>query len=473
MKVTWEQRNKQEEVACINEKENLSSVHLKDIIVFFCFFLTSSVFKMMWMTRLFSGSRKKGFAYHSSMKQQSVSKRDSFEMVKRRVRAPVSMFDRPLLTEVEFVVDARYRSLTVIGSGSFGVVAGAHDTKTNQRVAIKKILSAFATSKSARYVLREVRLLRHINHPNIVRLLDIDVPYQYRAWDEVYIVTPMLHTDLRAALNNRVVKTVTQKKKIAFDLLCALEYMHGLGLMHRDVKTRNLLLDKNLNAQLCDLGHSRFYSKSNNDLNLEFEHDDGGGAACEPELSGSVTTMIQSAPEIGLGAPYSVAVDIWAAGCVIGEMIRPGHETMFDLTGRHSHMKEILEVVGHPTPEELKEFPDHSSFFMRFDVMGNKGGMAGSSTPKIAKLLGPDADPLVVDLLENMLRFSPSRRPSATQALEHPWFDEVRRDRTLNIKPYDFQRSEPPRKTNKAELKELVWKEVVAFHPEAPSMGVH
>lgn len=428
----------------------------------------------MWLSRLLP-KHKKGFANHANSKaQQSVkgSKRDSFEMVKRRVVAPVFMFDRPLLTEIEFIVDPRYRSLHVIGHGSFGVVASAHDSHTNQRVAIKKILSAFSSSKSARYVLREVRLLRHINHPNIVRLLDIDVPYKYRAWDEVYIITPLLQTDLKNALKNGILTDEKQRKKIAFDLLCALEYMHASGLMHRDVKSKNVLLDEQFNVQLCDLGHSRFYSKSNEDVNLEYDTEFGdGGSSSEPQLSGSVTTMIQSAPEIGLGAAYSVAVDIWAAGCVIGEMMRPGHETLFDLTGRHSHMKEILQVVGYPSEEELKEFPDHNAFYMRLDMSSTKE--RGTKTSKLAQLLGPDADPLLIDLLQNMLRFSPSRRPSATQALNHPWFDDVRHPQAHDMQPYDFQKSEPPRKTSKAELKQLVWEEVVAFHPEAPSLGVH
>lgn len=81
--------------------------------------------------------------------------------------------------------------------------------------------------------------------------MDLDVPPNYKAWDDVYIITPLLRTDLRSALNQHLITTETQQKHVAFQLLSALEHMHSLGIMHRDVKTRNLLLNEDLTtAQL-------------------------------------------------------------------------------------------------------------------------------------------------------------------------------------------------------------------------------
>lgn len=388
---------------------------------------------------------------------QADSPPENYEMVKRRVNVQIAILERPLLTNVEFIIDERYKSLKLIGSGSYGIVVSAYDSITKSRVAIKKILSAFSASHMARHVLREIRLLHHLRHPNITRLLDIDVPRQYKAWDSVYIVTPLLKMDLKTALKRGRMNTPLLKKRIAYQMLVALEHMHSLGLMHRDIKSGNLLLDDKFNVQLCDLGESRFYSKA---ISSEGEPETPI-LTIEPELTGAVSTMIQSAPELSLGADYDAEVDIWAAGCVISEMIHPQHRYLFDCTNKQSHVKEIIDVVGYPSQDILEILPASGRWYLK------RYKPKSERPPRIAELLGPNADPLSVDLLEQMLKFSPKQRVSAKRALEHAWFDEVREDCAIDREQYDFSLSEPPRKTSKSDLKNMVWQEVVAFHPEA------
>eukprot|EP00177_Eucheuma_denticulatum_P008299 GFKZ01015100.1.p1 GENE.GFKZ01015100.1~~GFKZ01015100.1.p1 ORF type:complete len:434 (+),score=55.12 GFKZ01015100.1:938-2239(+) len=382
------------------------------------------------------------------------------DFVKRRTKIPLLLLDRPFMSSTEFLIDSRYRNLKLIGAGSYAIVVSAIDSLTNTTVAIKKILSAFASSRMARHTLREIRLLRHLKHPHIVQLLDIDVPHIYESWDEVYLVTPALTMDLRSALDRRAIPAGTVTKRVAYQLLVALAHLHSKGIMHRDVKSRNVLLDDNLNVQLCDLGHSRFYSKANREDELQ-------SPVREPELTGGVTTIIQSAPELSLGAPYDAEVDIWAAACVIAELLHPEHRFLFDNTGRHSHIQEIIDVVGFPGEEMMDSLPEFGSWYLKRQKRTTKGHN------RVAELLGPKADPLAVDLLIKMLRFSPKDRLSARKALEHPWFDEVRGGSKDGGGSYDFAMSEPPRKTSKGKLKDLVWGEVVAFHPEAPALGVH
>ncbi|CAN8074619.1 unnamed protein product [Agarophyton chilense] len=386
--------------------------------------------------------------------------KETYEMVKRRAVLNLAILERPLMTSTEFLVDVRYRHMKLIGSGSYGLVVKAIDSTHNSRVAIKKILNAFSSSRMARHVLREVRLLRHLHHPHITHLLDIDVPGQYSAWDAVYIVTPLLQTDLKTAFKDGKVEDKGTQKKIAYEMLSALEHMHALGLMHRDIKSRNVLLDEHMNVQLCDLGESRFYSKANRDILFE----DSPVVSQEPELSGAVTTILQSAPELSLGAEYDAEVDIWAAGCVIAELIRPGHQYLFDSTAKHSHLQEIVDNIGFPSPDLVEILPIHGQWYLK--------RMRKSSNNRIAELLGPTVDPLAVDLVKKMLLFSPKQRISAEDALRHPWFDQVRTKPDSENESYDFCQSEPPRKTSRSNLKQLVWQEVVAFHPEAESLSV-
>ncbi|KAI0564822.1 Mitogen-activated protein kinase 10 MPK10 [Gracilaria domingensis] len=404
--------------------------------------------------------RKKGYDAENSDDRNKPEPKESYEMVKRRAVVNLAILERPLMTKDEFIVDVRYRHMRLIGSGSYGLVVKATDTTGNSTVAIKKILRAFSSTRMARHVLREVRLLRHLHHPNIVRLLDIDVPGQYSAWDSVYIVTPLLKTDLKTAMKEGQLEDSLTQKRIAYQILLALEHMHSLGLMHRDIKSRNVLLDERMNAQLCDLGESRFYSKANRDILFE----DLPDLQHEPQLTGVVTTMLQSAPELSLGADYDAEVDIWAAGCVIAELIRPGHDYLFDSTVKHSHLQEIVDIVGFPTLDIVEILPDYGRWFLK--------RIRKSDGNRIAELLGPDVDPLAVELVKKMLLFSPKRRISAKDALKHSWFDEVRTETVPAEEAYDFCQSEPPRKTSKSTLKQLVWGEVVAFHPEAAKLGI-
>lgn len=387
------------------------------------------------------------------------------DVIKRRARIPVFMFDRPLTTEVEFVVDARYHSLKVIGHGSFGVVARAVDSRTSGSVAIKKIISAFSSSKSARRVLREVRLLRHLKHPNIVRLLDIDIPNHYRSWNEVYLTTPLLKMDLHTALKKNLIFSVKLKKTVAFQILTAIAHMHSLGLMHRDVKSRNVVLDEKWNVQLCDLGSARFFSKfgHQDDLVRSEELDDKH----EPGLSVDCTTPVQAAPEISLNMEYDSMVDVWAAGCVIGQILKCDHEGLFDSTSRNGHLSEILFLVEHPTDDDLDVLPNHARWMVKRLIRGSSL-LRRDSAPRASMIhskLGKDMDPLAVDLVEKMLQFSPSKRLTACQALDHPWFDDVRVADCAPKESYDFRNSEPRRNATRAQLKQLVWHEVLSFRP--------
>lgn len=408
-------------------------------------------------------SRKPPKPVRDNRRRHSHSDDVKLEFVKRRVRVPVSILERPLMSETEFTVDVRYRNFKLIGSGSYGIVVSAIDSTIDARVAIKKVLNAFSNSRMARNVLREIRLLRHLNHPHIVQLLDIDVPRLYEAWDEVYLVTPLLHTDLREALKQGLCTDQRVKKKIAFQLLQALEHMHSLGIMHRDVKSRNVLLDEQFNVQLCDLGRSRFYSKPVQELEVDV-------SVQEPELTGGVSTVIQSAPELAVGAPYDAEVDIWAAGCVIAEMVHPEHNFLFDHTNTKLHLREIIDVVGYPTEDELKGLPELGTWYIKMHRSKNTAG-----ENRIAELLGQGAEAVVVDLLEKMLKITSKDRITATDALRHEWFNEIRESvgGEVEREGYDFAMSEPPVKTGKEQLKNLVWQEVVAYHPEAPLLGVH
>lgn len=383
---------------------------------------------------------------------------------KRKITVPVHLFDNPYFTQTTVSVDARYEHLKHVGGGRFGVVVSAVDSFTNDRVAIKKVFSAFDSVHSARHILREVRLLRYLQHPHVVGLLDIDVPSEYESWDSVCIVTPLLKMDLRTALVSGKLEDRQTQKRIIAQLLVALAHMHRKRVMHRDVKSLNVLLDADFNAQFCDLGEARFYSGTTGR-----PHDDNLDTLMkETELTVGPRTALQSAPEMFLNEQYDAAVDLWGIGCITAEMLHPTHRYLFDDMNTRTPIKTIVQVLGFPTESQIDHLEKASSRWYMSLAKRNSG-------PGTLRSLLKNVDDLALDFVESLLRFSPKERMNAEQALRHPFLADVVSDVLDQLvlssdsesSMFDFRLTEPPERMSIKSLKELVWDEVISFHPEA------
>ena len=135
-----------------------------------------------------------------------------------------------LSTEVKkgnvFVLDRRYSILRTLGAGAYGLVCSAKDSETNKEVAIKKVQSVFADLTDAKRVLREIRLISSMNHDNILRILDIDEPESYNSFNDVYIVSELMATDMHKLLKSGHPLLDTQRKFFTYQILRALKYIH-------------------------------------------------------------------------------------------------------------------------------------------------------------------------------------------------------------------------------------------------------
>lgn len=374
---------------------------------------------------------------------------------KRKLTVPLYIFDNPFFTSTDVVVSARYTNLQHIGSGRFGAVVRAIDSKTGNRVAIKKIFSAFIDTHSTRRVLRELRLLRYLNHPHIVRLVDVDYPSNYRTWDSVYLLTSLLNCDLRTALLGGRLNDPNLQRRVLAQLCLALEHMHSHGVMHRDVKSSNVLLDDTLNVQICDLGSARYSSKTSekvaceNDLDI---HD-------EAELTLGARTPLQSAPELFLNESYDSKVDMWGIGCIAAEFLHRTHGHIFHDLEIRNPLKEVVQVLGYPTESQMAHLTRPSSkWYMR----RLKTNQPGSLRERVSS-----DDESAVDFVSKLLRFAPHERMSATEALRHPFIAQVAMKERKRINAHMKTSSEPVQKMSRSALKDLVWKEVAELHPEA------
>ncbi|NXY87696.1 MK11 kinase, partial [Alcedo cyanopectus] len=181
----------------------------------------------------------------------------------------------------------------------------AYDTKTRQKVAVKKLSRPFQSLIHARRTYRELRLLKHMKHENISILLFLNevcfLVFLSMLYFHRYLVTNLMGADL-----NNIVKcqklTDDHIQFLIYQLLRGLKYIHSAGIIHRDLKPSNLAVNEDCELRILDFGLAR-------------QTDD--------EMTGYVATRWYRAPEIMLNwMHYNQTVDIWSVGCIMAELLK-------------------------------------------------------------------------------------------------------------------------------------------------------
>ncbi len=193
----------------------------------------------------------------------------------------------------EWRVPNRYSDLTPLGQGAYGLVCSAFDSISKTRVAIKKLSRPFATNIHARRAYREIKLLKHVRHDNLICLLDLfSHANQAMQLDDIYLTTNLMGTDL-----NNVLRTQTladdQIVFFTYQILRGLKYLHSSNIIHRDLKPGNLTVNENCELRIIDFGLARGERE---------------------EMTGYVATRWYRAPELVFNRNYSEKIDIWSLG---------------------------------------------------------------------------------------------------------------------------------------------------------------
>jgi len=256
---------------------------------------------------------------------------------------------------------SQYQFSQEIGSGSYGTVFHALSAKNNDFVAIKKFTNSLENPVNCKRTLREIEILSLCNHPNIIKYLD---SAYNTTTQEIYLVEELADMDLRKIIHAPICLSPLQVKTIMYGILCGLNYLHSGGIVHRDIKPGNILIDKNGNVKICDFGLSRALyglESSQYDCGLVIRRDSidemidfdetsasltetyfhalsakfkacrkslqvknkRNAARFQRELSGHVATRWYRSPELILVEKiYSTSVDIWSAGCIFAELLQ-------------------------------------------------------------------------------------------------------------------------------------------------------
>ncbi|XP_065780559.1 mitogen-activated protein kinase 11 isoform X2 [Muntiacus reevesi] len=244
---------------------------------------------------------------------------------------PRAGFYRQELNKTLWEVPQRLQGLRPVGSGAYGSVCSAYDTRLHQRVAVKKLSRPFQSLIHARRTYRELRLLKHLKHENVIGLLDVFTPAtSLEDFSEVYLVTTLMGADL-----NNIVKCQALSDEhvqfLVYQLLRGLKYIHSAGIIHRDLKPSNVAVNEDCELRILDFGLAR---------------------QADEEMTGYVATRWYRAPEIMLNwMHYNQTVDIWSVGCIMAELLQG--KALFPGNDYIDQLKRIMEVVGTPSPEVL------------------------------------------------------------------------------------------------------------------------
>jgi len=244
-------------------------------------------------------------------------------------------------------------------------------------------------------VLREVRLLSHFHHQNILGLRDL-IYDQHK----IYLITDLMKLDLKRVIrDNSYHYNVEHIRFIMYQVLLGLFVLHSGGVSHRVLHPGNILLDTNLDAKICDFNLAK----------EESEHGTTGPSY--------ITLRYYRAPECALNwQHFTKVVDVWSAGCVLAEMFT--RQPLFPGASHFDQLTRILRIMGSQPPEEVRTYSSREMFNY---YMNPRNKLLDYSAVPLESAV-PSAPAEVVDLIKKMLTVNPHKRITAEQALRHPFF---------------------------------------------------
>lgn len=357
-------------------------------------------------------------------------------------------------TLLSWDIGTRYELLELLSKGYFSSVALGRDLVSSELIAVKQLKRANSSQGASKRSMREIKIMKRLDHPNIVKLHRVMRSARMRMDSSVYIVMEYLETDLSKIFNSPSYLKRKQIKEIFYQLICGVRYIHSASVLHRDIKPSNILLDSSLKLKICDFGMSRTL-KEPAFIKLDYSTD----ASSEEDLpnlrpkmtrrlSMHVVTRWYRAPEvILLEENYSYPVDVWSLGCVFGELMqmnrknRPDYRDRSPLFGGDScyplspdmtvryedgdlrftdtdQLNMITQILGTPSESDL-------SFLTSSEALDYLSKLPIKRAKEFEQIF-PGSNSEELSILKSMLCFNPNSRIALEELIKHPYFDEVR-----------------------------------------------
>ncbi|KAJ1692236.1 hypothetical protein LUZ63_008934 [Rhynchospora breviuscula] len=312
-----------------------------------------------------------------------------------------------------------FEKLDKIGQGTYSSVYRARDLETGKIVALKKVRFANMDPESVKFMAREIHILRRLDHPNVIKLEGLVTS---RMSSSLYLVFEYMEHDLAGLAATPGLKfTEPQVKCYMHQLLSGLDHCHNRGVLHRDIKGANLLINNDGILKIADFGLATFFNPNQ-----------------RQQLTSRVVTLWYRPPELLLGSTnYGPAVDLWSAGCILAELlagkpIMPGRTEV-------EQLHKIFKLCGSPSEE----------FWASLKL--SRAAIFKPQHPyrRCFNDTYRDFPPSALSLLDRLLAVEPKLRGTAASALQSEFF---------NTKPYACHPSElpkyPPSKEYDAKLRD-------------------
>ncbi|XP_047173540.1 probable serine/threonine-protein kinase At1g54610 [Vigna umbellata] len=329
-----------------------------------------------------------------------------------------------------------FEKLGQVGQGAYSSVHKARDLETGKIVALKKVRFSSADVESVRFMAREIYIMRQLDHPNVMKLEGLVTS---RTSTSLYLVFEYMEHDLAGLATVHGLKlTESQIKCFLQQLLRGLQHCHSRGVLHRDIKGSNLLIDNNGNLKIGDFGLATVYDPEK-----------------KQPLTSRVVTLWYRAPELLLGATeYGEAIDLWSVGCILAELlagkpIMPGRTEV-------EQMHKIFKLCGSPSEDywQRTKFPHATSFKPQHTY-----------NRQISETFEKFSSPALA-LVDKLLTIEPEARGSATSALESEFFTT----NPLPCEPSSLPKFSPSKEfDSKRRQKEATRKNQEAVRGRAPA----
>ncbi|KAI1102827.1 kinase-like protein [Jackrogersella minutella] len=294
-----------------------------------------------------------------------------------------------------------YDKLNDIEEGAYGWVARAKEIKTGKVVALKRLkIDPKDTVGLPETGLREIQILKDCSHRNIVALREVVINDDTSRIENVFLVLEFLEHDLMSILGDMPEPFLASEvKTLLLQLASGVAYLHDHWILHRDLKTSNLLLNNRGQLKIADFGMARYV-----------------GDPPPPKLTQLVVTLWYRAPELLLGArAYGAAVDMWSVGCIFGELLT--REPLLQGKTEVDELSRIFELCGIPTDDTwpgFRRLPNARHLRLPNTSAANTGPVVRARFPLLTAA--------GCALLTALLSLNPDHRPTAREMLQHEFF---------------------------------------------------
>ncbi|KAL8791082.1 MAG: hypothetical protein Q9213_000289 [Squamulea squamosa] len=301
-----------------------------------------------------------------------------------------------------------FEKLNHIEEGSYGWVSRAKEISTGEVVALKKLKMDNSNDGFPVTGLREIQTLMASKHANIVNLREVVMGDKL---NDVFLVMDFLEHDLKTLQEDMMEPFLPSEiKTLLLQLTSAVEHLHSNWILHRDLKTSNILMNNRGQIKIADFGMARYYGDP------------------PPKLTQLVVTLWYRGPELLLGADkYGAEVDMWSVGCIFGELLLK--EPLLQGKNEVDELTKIFELCGIPTEETwpgFKRLPNARSLRLPSNAQ-TTGAVIRAKFPFLT-LAG-------TQLLTSLLSLNPKLRPTAAEVLAHPYFKEDPRPKSTAMFP--------------------------------------